>query len=465
MAFSLNQKECDLTVQGAVILGSGGGGPLPFARKIIAEITSPAEVKQLDSVHDDDWLTMIALVGQPSKVHDVLPGRHVEAFDVPDGPVRNDARMPKFAVNKDAPLSFFVNGPLIPKSSVDVVDSSDFDSVDGSTASDGVVVNPNVAARNALRFLQAQCRLRAKDPDDYPRFQSFQKLTHLLTGELGAVNIAVSLYLSSAMNIPVADCDGAGRSVPLISQITYADRFNVSPTVIVSPLDDKAFESIASVTLDFPAGTEGMVQLIAKSLLSSEEGPFAHGYIGYGTYVVSGAEVRGVPVENSLSMAFEIGKVLNESKGRKRADDICAVMQKYKRDCAVVFHGNISDKLLHDDLTVHDIGYVTVRDDDSSEMQLWYKNEVMLAGPKGQPPKYMAPDSICIVPAEGEPFDVSTITQRQKEGVEIYVIVIAADEKLKNKKIVESFEKIYELFEDGDQDVYRGRYVPWSASR
>jgi hypothetical protein len=32
MAFTLNREECDLTVQGAVVLGSGGGGPLSFAR-------------------------------------------------------------------------------------------------------------------------------------------------------------------------------------------------------------------------------------------------------------------------------------------------------------------------------------------------------------------------------------------------------------------------------------------------
>jgi DUF917 family protein len=439
--------------------------PLFFGfRKIIAEITNPALVSPVDSIQDDDWLTMIALVGQPSKVHDHPPEGLGAAVDAPDGPLRNVVRMAKFisVVKKIEALNFFVHGDR--KTSLGDVGDTQNDLVDGSTESGGIAVGePNVAARNALKYLQKQCRLRAKDPDDYPRFKSFKQLTHLLTGELGAVNVAVGLYLSSVTNISVADCDGAGRSVPLISQITYADRFSVSPTIIMSPLDDKALESIASVTLDFPSGTETMVQQIAMSLLSSSEGPFAHGYIGYGTYVVNGREARGIPVENSYTIAFEIGRVIKKSNGRKRADDICAVLEKYDRDCGVVFHGVISDKSHHDHLAVHDIGYVTIRGE-RSEMQLWYQNEIMLAGPKGQPPIYMAPDSICIVPAEGEPFDVSTITQRQREAVEVYVIAIAADDRLKNKQIIESFEKIYELFHDGDENVYTGHYVPWSSS-
>jgi DUF917 family protein len=323
---------------------------------------------------------------------------------------------------------------------------------------------PNNAAKNTFLYLQKQCQLRSSDKLHYNRYGNFDKFSYILTGELGAVNMATALYLSAFNGVAVVDCDGAGRSVPLVNQITYADKFTVSPTAIMSPQPGPDFDSIASTLLDFPCGAEKMVEEVAAALISDENGPF-HPYIGYGTYVITGEQMGDVPVFGSYTIALEVGKAINTFYGEERAHTISQVLTSYGRVNQIAFHGYVTEKVLQNS-RVKDTGYLVITgiDDAQNTLKLWYKNEIILAGRPGSSPSFMAPDSICILPAHEGPMDISSIPDPTSadDRLEVFILIIQADDKIKKQSVVKSFESIYKMFKmDDDSAYYEGEYTPW----
>jgi DUF917 family protein len=323
------------------------------------------------------------------------------------------------------------------------------------------MMTPNNAALNAFLYLQKQCKQRANDRRHYNRFKNFTGFSYLLTGELGAVNMATALYLSAVEGVAVVDCDGAGRSVPQVNQITYAGKFDVAPAAIVSSQPGPDFENVASTLLDFPCGSETMIEHVAASLIADETGPF-NPYIGYGTYVIKGEQMGDVPVFGSYNLALAVGQAVNNFYGIERANAVSQALNFRGRPNIIACHGFVTKKILLNS-DVKDIGYIEVMDrDKASTMRLWYRNEIMLAGEPGKLPLYMAPDSICILPAHDPPLDVSSIPDpaTSEDKLEVFILVIQADEKLKKQKVIKSFESIYSSFVDNEV-CYCGKYIPW----
>ncbi|XP_074658936.1 uncharacterized protein LOC141911785 [Tubulanus polymorphus] len=493
MSRQLNRDECDLVLQGAVVLACGGGGPLHFSRLILDDLFEDdyACIEPPQSVGNDEWMTMIALVGTPSKVqnerrvsHTRRPARKISPWGSPKSSPRvsprNSPRTSPDRLRRTSPLSRsqddLLNGSESgsPKPSFyEIVKHvmrvkflcNGFPDVNlGGADDENLGRTPNNAARNTLLYLQQQCNLRSRDPLNYPRFASFNQFSYILTGELGAVNMATALYLSAINGVSIVDCDGAGRSVPLVNQITYADKFSVSPTAIMSPHAGPDFQSIPSTLLDFPCGAEKMVEEVAAALISDENGPFSP-YIGYGTYVITGEQMGDVPVFGSYSVALEIGQALNTFQGEERAQQISDILTAHGRPNKIAFHGHITEKVLQSS-NVKDTGHLTVTDinDVTSKLKMWYKNEVILAGKPREKPLFMAPDSICILPAVDEPLDISMIPDPRTADnpLEVYVIVVQADEKIKTDKVIKSFESIYRMFREHDSaHVYTSQYEPW----
>ncbi|XP_064648026.1 uncharacterized protein LOC135500465 isoform X2 [Lineus longissimus] len=501
MSRRLTKDECDLILQGAVVLACGGGGPLNFARYILDELDEDdmAVVESPENVGDEEWMTMIALVGTPSKVQNNKthtprprsrrtspwgPSPQISPRTSPRQSPRSSPRTSPRSSPATSPISFKEAGnrlkAIINKGTEESESPkpSFYELVKhvmrvkflctafgaNSIPEPGDPHTPNNAAKNTFLYLQKQCQLRSSDKLHYNRYKNFDQFSYILTGELGAVNMATALYLSAINGVAVVDCDGAGRSVPLVNQITYADKFTVSPTAIMSPQPGPDFDSIASTLLDFPCGTEKMVEEVAAALIADENGPF-HPYIGYGTYVITGEQMGDVPVFGSYTIALEVGKAMNTFYGEERALTISQVLTSHGRSNIIAFHGYVTEKVLQNN-RVKDTGYLVITDIDNSQntLKLWYKNEIILAGRPGESPSFMAPDSICILPAHEGPMDISSIPDPASAEcrLEVFILIIQADDKIKNPKVVKSFESIYKLFKcDEDNTCYDGDYKPW----
>lgn len=62
-----------------------------------------------------------------------------------------------------------------------------------------------------------------------------KQVAGVLSVESGSVNATLAMLLSKKLNLPLIDADGAGRSVPKLSNLTYAhENYAIAPTVLSS---------------------------------------------------------------------------------------------------------------------------------------------------------------------------------------------------------------------------------------
>ncbi|XP_074645472.1 uncharacterized protein LOC141901854 [Tubulanus polymorphus] len=478
----VTKHDTDKILQGAVVLGCGGGGPLLFARKMTEKMQGPAIIQSGCLVSESDWMVMIALIGSPSKVKEKsTPG--ADSAAKANSSVYSAKSRWKFAIAsirnqkaakivRDEIDGLRLADPSHSHRTLPHQGESNFfelvrrvqrlnffsrwdvgtDEVDGSA-----LISPVVPVTNTFNYIQSQCRMRASDLRNYPRFNGFERFKYVLTGELGVVNIATSLFLSSAFGVTVLDGDGAGRAVPFVNMITYANKLNVSPSTVVSPQQADDLSSVASVTMDLPRGKESLVEELLADLLIDPDGHFTP-YVGYGTYVTRGHQLLDIPIWGTYSKAIAVGEALSTCVSHERVDRIIDALATHGIRSKILFRGQVICNVLQDN-SARDMGHLTIENQrGNSRMKLWYMNEFMMAIPSDtNVPVAMAPDLIMIVPSVGPPVDLSSIGQIGK--TEVYVLGAEASSKIRTTEIIENFEKVYCLFKDDcGKTIYTGSY-------
>ncbi|SHE89546.1 hypothetical protein SAMN02745753_00998 [Marinomonas polaris DSM 16579] len=152
-----------------------------------------------------------------------------------------------------------------------------------------------------------------------------KRINFTISVETGS-NIFVAMLAAAKTLDPalVIDADGAGRSVPTLSCLSYSSKINITPFVVLNaPHGEVLVEG--DIVLNLPQISDGdlgeatkkkaqasIVENMVRPILSSE-GSF-DGVGAISGWIMNGNQAKSALVSNTISMAQSIGEQLNKFK-------------------------------------------------------------------------------------------------------------------------------------------------------
>ncbi|MCL1469071.1 DUF917 domain-containing protein [Argonema antarcticum] len=271
-----------------------------------------------------------------------------------------------------------------------------------------------------------------------------KKFSYTLSVETGTANIFIAMLVAVYKQIPIVDCDGAGRSVPELSMTTYAATgIDVSPCPLVSKKD----EDVKSVLY---AKTSSDMESLIRPIISTEQ--FGQ-QGGLATYALDGQTMRDKQsvIPGAISRAWQLGLTLRKAK-EQGEDPVEAALAFFQGSAFELFRGEIQD-VSQQTQGGFDRGIVTVKNGDR-EVYVIYRNESLMAWRNdSSQPIAMAPDLICYMTPDGIPL-TNADDLKEKKGQELVLIGVKAPEQLRSGSILAAFQQLLNLM------GYYGPYVP-----
>lgn len=268
--------------------------------------------------------------------------------------------------------------------------------------------------------------------------------------EIGALNSLVPVSIAASRDIPVVDCDGAGRAVPKLQNTTYAQGISAVPAALANGARE-GYPTIGNIIEFSDVAWEDLAQTLEDYCLSILGIP-AFGQVGgLAAYMTKGSQVEENTISGTLSLSYGIGKAIRDAIGL--GQDVPKAVSNYLTGL------DMENYLFPDGVVteVHkpsgdgnlDVGYVIVEDSAKNQMKISYENENLYATLNGKI-WGMAPDLICYVGPAGSRSNVEIAV-----GMPISVIGVAANEKIRIAPIIQSFMQELQSLE-----IYSGPYIP-----
>ncbi|QUX90101.1 hypothetical protein CYL31_01225 [Marinomonas sp. A3A] len=150
-----------------------------------------------------------------------------------------------------------------------------------------------------------------------------KKITFTISVETGS-NIFVAMLAAAKTLDPalIIDADGAGRSVPTLSCLSYSSQINITPFVVLNAPHGKALVE-GNIVLNLPHISDedtggaakkkaqaSIIENMVRPILSSE-GSF-DGVGAISGWIMNGDQAQSALVPNTISMAQSIGGALNQ---------------------------------------------------------------------------------------------------------------------------------------------------------
>ncbi|NTS77520.1 DUF917 family protein [Catenovulum sp. SM1970] len=352
---------------------------------------------------------------------------------------------------------------------------------DLSDACFGAVVG-GVGSPDALK----QYGLKGAPEHAYSALQSLekyhgQKIGFSLSVEIGA-NIFISMLaaakLAKATNtdIPIVDGDGAGRSVPMLQNTTYADEILATPFSLshtVESTQQKQDKSITGINTLFNTeqtttnaqsafSSAEIVESMIRPLIATSAG--FNNIAGFAGWAMNAQSLQtkssdGPILTGTISHARQLGEALRTRKG----NPIDALKSVLGDDLYLLAPGDGLVTLTSNPAKAEktaggfDRGVMEFTQQSSAgqvDFRLINQNENIIAwASNSDSPLAMAPDLICYLTQDGKSLsnaDLSNLTSDEK----IYLIGIKANARLRQAPLLNSFMQVLKSI-----DFY-GSYQP-----
>ncbi len=280
--------------------------------------------------------------------------------------------------------------------------------------------------------------------------ENFKPLDFAMLIEIGAGNSMVPMSVAVRKNIPILDGDGAGRAVPKIQNTTYAQVTSPSPAAL-SNGKQKGLPTVDNIILMRDIPQNQMADALEAYSLNILEIPTFGQMGGLATYMLSSEEVESATIGGTLTLSYEIGKVILDAieAGGEATENLKKYFQGVKTPCYTFEKGTITKIETPSDKSGDlDLGTVTVEDGEGNTLLLSYENENLFATLNGKP-WAMAPDLICYLGETGAMSNVEI-----QIGDKVTIFGLAANEKMRSKNIVDGF-----MSELKALDIYNGEYI------
>lgn len=403
----LGEKELKEILYGAAFFGSGGGGSLEFGSQLVEEILTqmtkrrtPVRIVTVDEVGDRERTAVVAVIGSPANIG--APSATGESNLNPER----------------------------------------------------IIMLAQTKALKAIELV-IKNRQNKKEKPFAPEL-AFDLLyetlgqtpSYTLTVEIGAANVFIAMLTGVLKNLPIVDCDGAGRSVPELSLTTYAVKeISVSPTALVSQVDTDIKAALYAKT------SSEMEALIRPTISTDQFGQMG----GLAIYPLKGKQLREpqVVLSGTIARAQLLGSAILQAK-QAGTDPVRAVLDFLGEDGFLLFNGTIS-KVVEETAGGFDRGIVTLANDAGEQIDIIYKNENMIVWQTDRPlPLAMGPDLICYLTPEGEPITNADLAEGKKEfiGTQLYLIGVKCLPELRRDPLLQEFLRVIKAL------GYYGSYVP-----
>ncbi len=271
-----------------------------------------------------------------------------------------------------------------------------------------------------------------------------KQFSYTLSGETGTANIFIAMLAAVSKQIPIVDCDGAGRSVPELSMTTYAATgIDVSPCPLVSEKDGDVKSVLYAKT---SSDMESLIRPIISTEQFGQQG-------GIATYAHNGQTMHDKQsvIPGTISRAWRLGSILREARERG-GDPVEAALAFFEGSAFELFRGGICD-VSEQTQGGFDRGIVTLKNGDR-EVYVIYQNETLMAWRNdSSQPIAMAPDLICYLTPDGIPL-TNADDLKKKQGQELVLIGVKASKELRYGSILAAFQQLLNVM------GYYGLYVP-----
>lgn len=269
-------------------------------------------------------------------------------------------------------------------------------------------------------------------------------LGHCLPVEVGGENTIVPLVVAHHLGLPCVDADGAGRAVPSLTQTTmYGAGVDPDPAYLANG---------AGEAIGIRAKQTTRVEFLARPILEDgfdEQAGLAMWPMNYETLK------KAAPILGNIEVARQLGKRIRLSAG-----DYVRVVRDFfyerGRGGYLMFRGTLKDYKVST-AGGFDLGIATFHDEKSNKtVRTYSQNENLMAWcDECTAPLATAPDSICYLTTDGQPFSNADIKAMNLIDAEVAIIGLIADRELRtNTKIQESFQTAIQTL------GYAGPYIP-----
>ncbi|WP_028300676.1 DUF917 domain-containing protein [Oceanospirillum beijerinckii] len=217
----------------------------------------------------------------------------------------------------------------------------------------------------------------------------------LMAAETGTIAHGMALLVAANLELPVINGDGAGRAVPCIPMLSFANQeaeFNlqISPCVLASETSIDA----GGAKMNLDCNDTSAVDALARSIISANAG--FHGRASLSCYAMKGLQAKqeGVFIHHTMTRARDLGRSLRLSDNPLSVIDALPTAK-------LLCQGYIS-RVSSTTRGGFDWLEVYIENDDQEEFVVVVKNENMLVwSNKSDSPIAMAPDLISYIQPDG----------------------------------------------------------------
>lgn len=232
-----------------------------------------------------------------------------------------------------------------------------------------------------------------------------RKLAYVVSPESGALGFTVACLVAAKLGLTVIDADGAGRAVPSLPMLTYAQaEISPRPAFLVS-------QSGLCVELDVTprdgaeggAGHQQDVSEIAEQMMRPIVADPSFGqYGGLAMWVMTTKQIpEALPITGTLSRALTVGRALQNGEINSSTAMIAFLQKSYGITAYAITQPGVIQSVNVDTTGGFDLGKVSIKSGKHLYTVL-YQNESLLAWDSEKPyPIVVAPDSLAYF-AEGD---------------------------------------------------------------
>ena len=235
------------------------------------------------------------------------------------------------------------------------------------------------------------------------------KFEGIISPELGGIT-GITFAVAATLNIPMLDCDAAGRAVPLMDHTTFnIVNIDACPVAIATRDGD-------AIIINKAPKAERLEHLLRALAVTS-------GNIASTFNPIQGKLLKNSTISSALTVCGKIGKAQRESteSNRDPIESIIKAGQGY-----VLFKGNVNKDTeweTKSGFTIGTVGINGIEEFNNQTFKLWYKNEHLISW-KNDQSFVTCPDLLCVLDKQtGLPVS----NPNCKEGDTVVVLGFKAD--------------------------------------
>lgn len=273
----------------------------------------------------------------------------------------------------------------------------------------------------------------------------------MIAAESGTIAHGMALLVSAVLNLPIVDGDGAGRAIPSLPMLTFANPNNdygilLSPCVLTS--ETPVAEGGAH--LSFECNESASVDTLVRSIISAGAGFEQRSSLS--CFAMKGHQIKqpNAMVHNTLTRARNLGRAIRESSN---PINTVSALPTSKIICqGEITKVNSTTRDGFDWIDVH------IFDDKKNEFIVVAKNENMMVwSSEAGSPLVLAPDLICYIQPDGTVLSNSEITahfDKSDEPMPVALFALDAPRELCGNWYHEQFGEVFKSY------GYYGSYHP-----